>query len=467
MRRIIYSILLFLVLTPFSLSIVRAQATERFTISNGTCVQDPNGAYASLVDCFKAIDSSPPGAAPPAQVPVTASGTPFCKVGDGVYLDTCEVSESTPSVIVRFYGYHNESEKKDVPEEYGEFFCYKTDQSKCESDDFKSIKKTIEGGGIIEEEVCGDGKEALKGTSHKGGCDDEDYFHEGKIYRLGLYHDKNKHTKIAEAAFYIGHFYPTPVVEPLDPREHAKITVKLSGIREAKNKSGDNQNNYKLLLQGRDSTYESSQCVTVKRDQNPVTFVFGNDSQHPSLTRGKYQLKIQERVGEDGNNCKGGFTYWTIPITVGANEVRDSNGKIIEEAVKGKIGKHIKDPNNVESRNFSRQSHSLRLPCAEKDRTKDGRCLAITTGIGKISVQPDTFVSSLYGWLLSLAGVAGLILLLRAGYKILTSGGNKEKVGEAREEIKSVIIGILFLIVALVMLEAIAKDVLKIPGFTP
>lgn len=447
MKRFIFPILSVLLFISIFFSTAQAQAptTGPFDVSNN-CTQSPTGGYTTLEACFKALESALPQTTP--TKPLTASGSPFCEVGDGVFLDTCDITESTKKVIVRFYGFRN---PENGPDGQGKYFCYKSDQSKCEKDNFKEIKRTIEGGGVIEEEVCGDGKDALMGKNHKrgGGCKTSDYFHQGKFYRLGIYYDKDKNTKLGEAAFYIKHFYPIPTVEPKKPVEKASITVRLSGIRESENQSGDNQNNYKILLQSRDDAKfgEKSKCITIPQDKKEAEETF------TGLARGKYQIKIQERVGEDGSNCKGGFTYWTIPVTVG-----DLN-------FPGKVGEPISDPNNVESRQQSQNSGPLPPPCAEKDRTPDGRCLAIQTGIGRISVQPDTFVSSLYGWLLTLASVAGFILLIRAGYKLLTSAGNKEKVGEAREEIKSVIFGILFLVVALVMLEAIGTDILKIPGF--
>lgn len=451
MKYLFFYFLLFCVFVSSFASRVVAQTTPapRYDAAQN-CAQNPAGAYTSLEDCFRAIDSSPPADLNAPTAPTTESGTPFCEVGFGVWLDSCEINEKTEKVIVRFHGFRSDP---GVVDNYGKYFCYKSDQSKCEKDNFKAIKNSD--GGIIEEEVCGDGKEALKGTSHKGGCDGDDYFHQGKIYRLGLYYEKDKNTKIAEAAFYIGHFKVDVDITPLDPRERAQITVKLSGIRESQNKSGENQNNYKLLLQGRDNTYESSECIRVDKNSKTGEFTFGRsgDTEHPSLKKGRYQLKVQEEV-KDGGSCDGGFTYWTVPITVGDAERP------------GKIGNKIWDPSNVESRQIARADHVIHLPCDEKNRTSDNRCLAVTTGIGEISVQPESFVASLYGWLLSLAGVAGLILLLRAGYKILTSGGNKEKVGEARDEIRSVILGILFLVVALVILETISTDLLKIPGFT-
>ena len=53
---------------------------------------------------------------------------------------------------------------------------------------------------------------------------------------------------------------------------------------------------------------------------------------------------------------------------------------------------------------------------------------------------------------------------MRAGYKFMTSQGDPERVKEAREILTSAVIGLLFLIFSLVILEVIGVDLLGIPG---
>ncbi len=100
----------------------------------------------------------------------------------------------------------------------------------------------------------------------------------------------------------------------------------------------------------------------------------------------------------------------------------------------------------------------------EKLNSIDG-CLEVYTAVGTISTQPNKFIESIMSFLLSISGAIALILIIRAGYELMTSRGDPEKVGHARERLTSAIVGLLFLIFSLVILEIIGVDILKIPGF--
>jgi hypothetical protein len=96
---------------------------------------------------------------------------------------------------------------------------------------------------------------------------------------------------------------------------------------------------------------------------------------------------------------------------------------------------------------------------------KDGNCETVLTAIGDIKINPIEFVQNLFGIILSLAGGIALILIIRAGYGMMTSQGNAEAVQNARDTITSAIVGLLFIIFSLVVLEVIGVDILRLPGF--
>ena len=101
--------------------------------------------------------------------------------------------------------------------------------------------------------------------------------------------------------------------------------------------------------------------------------------------------------------------------------------------------------------------------CAEM---KDGKCIAVDTAIGTVSTDPQTFVKFIFGVVLGLAGGIALILIIIAGYKVMTSQGNPEAVKAANEQLTSAIVGLLFIIFSFVILQIIGVDILRIPGFT-
>jgi hypothetical protein len=99
-------------------------------------------------------------------------------------------------------------------------------------------------------------------------------------------------------------------------------------------------------------------------------------------------------------------------------------------------------------------------PCASAIG-KEG-CDSVNTAFGLWKTKPADFVKSLYGILLGLSGGIAVLMIMFGGYKMMMSQGDPEKVQGAKEQITSAIIGILFLIFALVILEVIGVDILHI-----
>lgn len=87
------------------------------------------------------------------------------------------------------------------------------------------------------------------------------------------------------------------------------------------------------------------------------------------------------------------------------------------------------------------------------------------TAIGEISTDPAGFVKSIFGIILSLSGGVALLLIIFSGYKLMLSQGNPEKAQEAKETLTAAIVGLLFIIFSLVILQVIGVDILRIPGF--
>lgn len=107
-------------------------------------------------------------------------------------------------------------------------------------------------------------------------------------------------------------------------------------------------------------------------------------------------------------------------------------------------------------------------PCADGELDPDTKtCKAFNVALlGKIQLEPLPFIKSLYTLVLSIAGLAAVVIIIRAGYKLMYSRGDKEMITDARSQITSAIIGLLFIIFAYVILSIIGVDILKIPGFS-
>lgn len=89
------------------------------------------------------------------------------------------------------------------------------------------------------------------------------------------------------------------------------------------------------------------------------------------------------------------------------------------------------------------------------------------TALGPLPTSIQGLLTSLFSIVLSIAGVAVLILIIISGYRLMLSQGNPEQIKDAREQLTAAIVGLLFIIFSLVILQVIGVNILKIPGFAP
>ncbi len=103
-------------------------------------------------------------------------------------------------------------------------------------------------------------------------------------------------------------------------------------------------------------------------------------------------------------------------------------------------------------------------PC--KDFNDKGGCKTINTGLGDLQTETGPFISKIFAILLSLSGGIALLLIIKAGYQIMTSHGKPESLQQGRDQLIAAIVGLLFLIFSFVLLQTIGVDILKIPELT-
>jgi hypothetical protein len=105
------------------------------------------------------------------------------------------------------------------------------------------------------------------------------------------------------------------------------------------------------------------------------------------------------------------------------------------------------------------------------DTTKKEACTScigingIWTALGCIPRNPASAVGSLVTIGLNIAGGVALIMILAAGFMFTTSQGEPKRVGDAKDMMQSAVIGLLFIIFSITILQFIGSDLLKIPGF--
>lgn len=127
----------------------------------------------------------------------------------------------------------------------------------------------------------------------------------------------------------------------------------------------------------------------------------------------------------------------------------------------------ISDGSNIEM--FARQyelcsqitNTELRGKCDECYQDSEG----VWTAVGCIERTPQSIVKSFLEIGLGVGGGICLLMCLTAGFMLTTSQGDPKQVTEAREMITSAIIGLLFIIFSVFILQFIGVTIFNIPGF--
>ena len=399
----------------------------------------------------------------------TPEPTPAITQGDGWIITPSqdEIDGNTPSVEVTFYGLEPNKQHN---------LC-----SKSKGCDKARDTESSDGNGDLTLTVCAANEDTLRVND----CDDKDYFHEGRLYTLTLFEDEDQEIRGPQAYFFINHYYP----EVSAGSSGGPLEVSISGLRRPENNG--NRNNYQIVLEGIDqygNKVKDDRCITVKDGTATARFGREDNSESGSLRAGNYVVKVNEQINEGGlrkipgigDSCNGGFTYWHIFLKV------DSNGNTTEQATCTDEGTFntgktcVKDPNASDIESLKKllgdifgDYSAINLPCSNRkfSRSNTGdflvECLEVDTAIGSIPTNPQAFIERLFSIILSLAGVAALGLLIYGGYTFMVSRGDPERVKGARETIMSAVIGLLFIIFSLVLLQVIGAEILKIPGFGP
>lgn len=108
----------------------------------------------------------------------------------------------------------------------------------------------------------------------------------------------------------------------------------------------------------------------------------------------------------------------------------------------------------------------VKTPCSDYQKDEKGNsigCNSVFSGLGVfLPTDPLDLVPQILRVILGVAGGIVVILIIRAGYKLMFSQGNPEKVQEAKDELTSAIVGLLFIIFSFVLLQFITNDILNL-----
>lgn len=94
-----------------------------------------------------------------------------------------------------------------------------------------------------------------------------------------------------------------------------------------------------------------------------------------------------------------------------------------------------------------------------------GDVQGIWTAVGCISTDPIKMSKTAVYLGISIAGGIGLISIIVAGFLYTISTGDVKRTTQARELMTNTVIGLLFVIFSVTILQFIARDLLVVPGF--
>jgi len=113
----------------------------------------------------------------------------------------------------------------------------------------------------------------------------------------------------------------------------------------------------------------------------------------------------------------------------------------------------------------------LKTPAANADTNaylcgNDGK--GINTAIGCIPVltdSPNEFLSSILSWAVGVGSGIAFLLMLYAGFMVMTASGNPERLKAGQELLTSAIAGLILLIFSVFILKFIGVDILGLDAF--
>lgn len=95
-----------------------------------------------------------------------------------------------------------------------------------------------------------------------------------------------------------------------------------------------------------------------------------------------------------------------------------------------------------------------------------GEGTGINTAIGCVPFNDtNALVGFILGWAIGIGGGLAFLLMIYAGFMVLTSQGNPERLKAGQELLTSALAGIIMLVFSVFILKFIGVDILKLPGF--
>lgn len=134
---------------------------------------------------------------------------------------------------------------------------------------------------------------------------------------------------------------------------------------------------------------------------------------------------------------------------------------------------------NPKTRGSSNDCTTLKTICEKKGLVCDeGRCVnrssgkglscgtkGVATAIGCVETTPTDLIKNIFTFFVGVSGGIAFLTMLYGGFKMMVSRGEPQALSGAKQLFTSAIIGLLFVVFAILLLQIIGADILSLPGF--
>lgn len=109
------------------------------------------------------------------------------------------------------------------------------------------------------------------------------------------------------------------------------------------------------------------------------------------------------------------------------------------------------------------------IPDADPDKSKCMQCederQGVWTAIGCVEASPQSIITTVITIGMGLAGGIAMLMILAAAFLFSTSQGDPKRTSQARDLVTSAVIGLIFIIFSVTILQFIGVNILRIPDF--
>ena len=190
------------------------------------------------------------------------------------------------------------------------------------------------------------------------------------------------------------------------------------------------------------------------KDSSPFNVTSGNITEQNlgKFNPGSYTISLQKDVAKFDSSTGSVNSFW---------ETTNCN---LSLAVR--LEKDLKSPQASTSTGNAAGAVCTGSSCtsAGGEKCKDGST-GIQTAIGCIHTDPFTFIKDSFTFLLGIGGGIAFLFMLLGAFQMITSAGNPDSISAGKDRFTSAIIGLLFVIFSVLLLQIIGAGILKIPGF--